>query len=98
MSCKSTLQDKSMLQKVFGYHIGVVENFNESRYIDDDSSLRRSIDFLERTTKIKSEFTEQYVMLYTPSKKNIKDWKKWFKKNQKTLYWDEKNGEVKPLK
>ena len=89
VSCKSTQDNHTLPDKVFSYHIGVVENFIKSEYIDDDTSLRRSIEFLERITKIKSDFADQHVLFYNPTKKNVKDWKRWYKKNKERLYWDE---------
>lgn len=88
-SCKSIQNNRSLSDKIFNYHIGVVDNFIKSEYIDDDTSLRRSIEFLERITKIKSDYSDQYVMFCNPTKNNLKDWKRWYKKNKNKLYWNE---------
>ncbi|WP_445456788.1 hypothetical protein [Flavobacterium sp. HNIBRBA15423] len=88
-SCKSKLIDKDLAGRVYNYHIGVVENYLKNSYIDDDSSLNRSIIFLENISKIKSDVIEQRDFFYSPSFKNLKDWKRWYKKNKNKLYWNE---------
>lgn len=87
-----------MRDKVFFYHIGVVENFVNVGYIDDDSILRCSVEFLEKLTQVKSKAIEQRDFFYNPSKQNIKDWKKWFRKNKESLYWDENEHKLKLLR
>lgn len=94
LSCKSVNKVQKLEHRIFLYHVGVVENFRNNGYIDDDSSLKRSYEFLEDLTSIKGDVEQQYVFFYNPSSKNIKDWKKWFKKNKSKLYWDEKKQMV----
>lgn len=95
LSCKSLSTQENMEYKVFSYHLGIIENFVENGYTDDDSSLRRSYEFLENITQIKGDVQEQRVLFYTPSIKNLKDWKRWYQKNRDKLYWDEIEQKVK---
>lgn len=68
-SCKSTFYDENIEIRIYRYHLGVVENFYKTGYLDNDDSFLRSITFLENLTKIKCNFEEQYVMVHNPSKK-----------------------------
>jgi hypothetical protein len=57
--------------------------------------LDNAILFIESLTNIKSDFIPGKEIMLVPSDKNLIDWKKWFKRNKKYLYWDEKEQKVK---
>ncbi|MFP9100652.1 hypothetical protein ACLI09_16505 [Flavobacterium sp. RHBU_24] len=95
ISCKPSYRDKDMAERVFRYHIGVVENFIRVGYIDNDTPLRNSMLFLEKLTKMKGDISEQMVTWYTPTKHNVRDWRKWYRNNKDRLYWDDEKQELK---
>lgn len=84
-----------MASRVFLYHLSVIESFVNIGYIDEGSALVRSYEFLEGMTGIKGDVVEQKELFYTPSKKNLKDWKKWFRDNRNKIYWDASEQKVK---
>lgn len=84
-----------MANRKFLYHLSVIESFVNIGYIDDDSALRRSYQFLEEITGVKGDVDQQLVVFYTPSKENLRDWKKWFRKNKHKIYWDAGKQKVK---
>lgn len=67
ISCKTYQDDRNITEKVFQYHLYTVENFVKVGYVDNSDCLFRSIEFLEKLTGIKCEYTEQYVSLYSPT-------------------------------
>ncbi|WP_162926909.1 hypothetical protein [Flavobacterium psychrotrophum] len=95
ISCKSLPMQNDKACSIVLYHIDIVESFVKKGYIEDATSLYCSIVFLEELTKIKSDYTEEKDMFYIPTEKNIKGWKKWYKKNKSKIYWDESNEKVK---
>lgn len=95
ISCKSLIEKEEISYRICLYHLGIVENFANVGYVDKDDSLNRSIFFLETLTNINCDIDTQYTMFYTPSKENLKNWKRWLKKNKEKLYWDEKEEKVK---
>ncbi|MDR0229360.1 MAG: hypothetical protein LBI72_09890 [Flavobacteriaceae bacterium] len=52
-------------------------------------------DFIYAITGVQSEYIEGIELLYTPSKKSLKIWKRWYKYNKDKLYWDESEKKVK---
>lgn len=94
-SCKSIYQYDDRREQVFFYHLGVVENFLSVGYIDKGEYLDNSIHFLEDLTKIKSDSYEGRDFFYEPSTQNLKEWKKWFRKNKENLFWDEAETKLK---
>ena len=79
-------------EKIFKNHIRVIENLTDEKVIYD---LDSTISFLENLTGIKSEIYPGFTITYAPSEQNLKDWKSWFEKNKKRLYWDAKSEKVK---
>lgn len=79
---------------VFNMNLTIVQNYFLVGFVDDDTCLNRSIEFLEKITKIKCNVPSEYLTRYEPSEQNIKDWEGWFKKNKQKLYWDDKENKV----
>ncbi|MCL9807730.1 hypothetical protein NAT51_19595 [Flavobacterium amniphilum] len=95
ISCKSVKENRTISNQIFSYHIGVIENYVNIGYTDNTTCLDNSIVFLESITKIQCDSQDQRVILYTPSKRNLKSWKNWYKSNKSKLYWDENDRTVK---
>lgn len=96
-SCKSVApssQDNKGIS-VFNMNLTVVQNYFLVGYVDDDTCLNRSIEFLEKITQIKCNVPAEYLTRYEPNERNIKDWEAWFKENKQKLYWDDKENKVK---
>jgi hypothetical protein len=95
ISCISNkFKQNNKAQKEYLLNIEIVEKFIIEKGTNNTETLNNSVLFLERITKIKSEKYEGFDLYYFPSEQNLKDWKDWFNKNKKSLYWDEKEQKV----
>ncbi len=81
-------------QRIFEEKIVIIERFFTDAYTDG-KKITEAAKFLEDVTGIKSDIDYGEPPLISPSKNNLKDWKAWYKKNKKLLYWDEKEEKVK---
>jgi hypothetical protein len=70
-----------------------VENYCNKNFVDTIDNA--DIIFIVELTKIMPDYIEGIDIVYTPSRKNLKDWKKWYDKNKDMLYWDEIEQKVK---
>lgn len=95
VSCRSLSDEEDMANRVFLYHLSVIESFVNIGYIDEVSALARSYEFLEGITGIKGDVEEQKELFYTPSKENLRDWKRWLRNNRQKIYWDAGEQKVK---
>lgn len=80
-------------QKIFLSNLSVIENFlnlKEGEFLDG-KELNQSIEFLEKITEIESHREYGRDLLMTPTKKNYKSWRKWFKRHKNELYLDSVN-------
>lgn len=85
-SCKSIpINQISDEQKVFLKNIKAVEKFIKKGYIKKYSRFSQSIEYLQEKTNIESEAIEQFELIYTPTKENLNDWKKWYQNNKDKL-------------
>jgi hypothetical protein len=93
------VQSINKAQQIYLENLKIINEFIANKGdINDGEIVDNSIDFLEEITKIKSDFIPAYEIIYTPSEQNLKDWKNWYKKNKKLLYWDEEENKVKVRK
>lgn len=96
ISCSSNnFKQKNKAQKEYLLKIAIIEKFVTTKRSDDTQTLDSAIEFMENITNIKSEFIPGYEISLVPSEQNLKDWKNWYNKNKKRLYWDEKEQKVK---
>lgn len=97
-SCNPKLtktQVNNKAQDVFINKVKVVELFLKEQYIEEYKDLEEAIDFFQETTNIQSDVKYQVEKFYTPTEKNLQDWKNWYKINKDLLYWDEKEQKIK---
>lgn len=81
-------------KQIFRQKLNLVENYQKGKETVIDE-LKASAKFLTEITKIQFEVFDSYEMSDVTSKKNLKDWKKWYSKNKNKLYWDDIDRKVK---
>jgi hypothetical protein len=91
--CKS-IHAQQRPQLFFEENLKTIEKFLGGEQIQGTKLMDSAI-FLQQVTNIKSDMYQGFDEFYTPSEHNLKDWKKWYKKNKDKLYWDEEEQTVK---
>lgn len=95
-NCSSNnFKQNNKAQSEFLLNIKIIEKFILDKGTNNTEILDSAVLFLERITNIESEKYEGFELYYFPNEQNLKDWKDWYKKNKKRLYWDEKENKVK---
>lgn len=81
--------------KIFENNLLIVENYlnsKETKIVE----LKSSAEFLREISGIEYYVDfDSYELSKVTSKKDLRKWKKWFKKNGEYLYWDENEEKVK---
>lgn len=96
ISCNSkNFKQNNKAQKEYLLNIEIIEKFIVDKGTSNSEILDSAILFMETVTNIKSDFIPGYEITLVPNEKNLKDWKDWYKKNKKRLYWDENEQKVK---
>jgi len=97
-SCKSfdfSDNNYTKSQKIYIKNIKLIDDYVlHEKAIKNGIDLESAVKFLEKLTDIKSD-VDDFEFMIEPSEKNLKQWKKWFKKNKEKLYFDEKEQKVK---
>ena len=65
------------------------------KYPIDIDSINYPVEKLYKLTKVKSNYSEQFVSFPSPNRENIDDWKKWYKINKSNIYFDSKHNIIK---
>lgn len=94
-SCSSHSKQNNKAQIEFLLKLEIIEKFLIEKGTNNGEILDNAILFIESLTNIKSDFIPGKEIMLVPSEKNLNDWKKWYKRNKKCLYWDEKEQKVK---
>src|SRR6476620_1132601 len=79
---------------IFEQNLSVVESLYKGQAFDLNT-IYDARSFLIDVTGIKPEIEKSFDMPIVPSKKIVKSWRKWYKKNKQRLYWDEVEKKVK---
>ena len=82
--------------KACDYFLATYKRLEVFSNSDSDGTIDNAdVVFIIRLTKIMPDYIEGIDIIYTPTKQNLRDWKKWYNKNKHKLYWDEKEQKVK---
>ena len=85
--------------KVIENYVAEIEKAKRTMRVNETVTIKtdpiNAAKFLEEQSGIKCDKEQTYDGMYIPSRKNLKDWKAWYRKNKKSMYWDEKLGKVK---
>jgi|LakMenE18May11ns_1017448.scaffolds.fasta_scaffold9512324_1 hypothetical protein len=92
-SCKGAFSQVSP-DTIFQKKLLVIEESFNGKPMDG-KKLIDAVNFLQNLTGIKSDIDREYDAIISPSEKNLEDWRAWYNKNRKDLYWDEKEQMVK---
>lgn len=92
--CSSCKKQDYKAQKEFLLRLEIIEKFLIDKGTNNGEILDSAVVFLENLTNVKSDFIPGKEITLVPSEQNLKDWKKWFKRNKMKLYWDEKEQKV----
>ena len=65
------------------------------KYPIDIDSINYPVEKLYKLTKVKSNYSEQFVSFPSPNRENIDDWKEWYKINKSNIYFDSKHNIIK---
>lgn len=79
-------------RKEYKNYLRLIEKPNFPINID---STNYPVEKLYKLTKVKSNYTEQFVSFPSPNRENIDDWKKWYKINKSNIYFDSKHNIIK---
>jgi hypothetical protein len=81
--------------KIFENNLLIVENYlngKKTKIVE----LQSSAEFLREISGIEYYINfDSYELSEVTSKKDLRKWKKWLKKNGENLYWDENEEKVK---
>ncbi|MCF6350833.1 MAG: hypothetical protein L3J23_07375 [Flavobacteriaceae bacterium] len=98
LSCKSfdfNNQNYTKSQNIYVENIKLIDGYVlHEKVIENGIDLENAALFLEKLTGIKSD-VDDFEFMIDPSEKNLKKWKKWFKRNKEKLCFDEKEQKVK---
>ncbi|WP_339886782.1 hypothetical protein [uncultured Flavobacterium sp.] len=97
ISCSSITQGTSNLDIKKGRkeYKNYVRQIKKPNYPINMDSLDFPVEKLYKLTKVKSNYTEQFVSFPSPSKENIEDWENWYKLNKNNIYFDSKYKVIK---
>ncbi|MCZ8167826.1 MAG: hypothetical protein ACK5RV_00685 [Flavobacterium sp.] len=93
--CSSYTKQDYKAQKEFLQKLEIIEKFLLEKGTSNGEILDNAVEFIESLTNIKSDFIPGKEITLVPSEQNLKDWKKWYEKNKKRMFWDEKEQKVK---
>lgn len=96
-SCQAKKAQQEYLNRLIIIERFINLNGKKSDIEGDGDLLNEAVEFMERITGIHSNSITGFEILYIPNKKNFIDWKNWYKKNKKLLYWDKTEKKVKVL-
>ena len=82
------------VDSVFNYYIKVLDTYLVDT--STDSSVRRvhMMHYLEGLTGIMSSGTVTYLGTFTYKRNDVKNWREWYSKNRKYLFWDARKKQI----